>query len=204
MNVKLVSAYLHVLLVINAHDIELNPGPYKPKFPCQMCSKAVKWGQRGVRCDSCLGWYHTECMGMGTHTYEDLDGSRVLWICHSCGIPNYSACHMFTNSSIETYNSFSSLDTVNDENELLLSPPAGSLTFLQNVLRGLLSMENIPSGFMLNLVSRRVPSWAHCYFWSIWMISLTTSHLKFACSQTTAYCTVLLPTTLTLNTYRLT
>ena len=115
-----------MLLVINAHDIELNPGPYKPKFPCQMCSKAVKWGQRGVRCDSCLGWYHTECMGMGTHTYEDLDGSRVLWICHSCGIPNYSACHMFTNSSIETYNSFSSLDTVNDENELLLSPPAAT------------------------------------------------------------------------------
>ena len=36
-NVKLVSAYLHVLLVINAHDNEMNPGPHKLKFPCQMC-----------------------------------------------------------------------------------------------------------------------------------------------------------------------
>ncbi len=43
-NSNLVLTYLHLLLIVNAHDIEVNPGPYKPKFPCQVCSLAVKWG----------------------------------------------------------------------------------------------------------------------------------------------------------------
>ena len=29
-------------------DVELNPGPRTPKYPCQICSRAVKWKQGGL------------------------------------------------------------------------------------------------------------------------------------------------------------
>ena len=34
--------YLLLLLILQAADIELNPGPYQPKYPCQICDKAVR------------------------------------------------------------------------------------------------------------------------------------------------------------------
>ena len=39
--------YLTLLLLVNASDIELNPGP-KTKYPCQVCNLAVRWNQRGL------------------------------------------------------------------------------------------------------------------------------------------------------------
>ena len=120
---KMVASYLFVLLMVNACDVEVNPGPYKPKFPCHVCSLAVKWGQKGVMCDCCSSWYHTDCMGMSTQTYENLDGSRVIWICDACGEPNYSAGHLFSTSSFETSNSFSSLGSLNDDGALKLGSP---------------------------------------------------------------------------------
>ena len=63
-------------------------------------------------------------MGMETRTYENLNMSRVMWICNACGVPNYSACHFF--SSIETSNSFSSLPSLNGEGAILGSPRAAS------------------------------------------------------------------------------
>ena len=89
----------------------------------------------GVRCDSCLGWYHTQCMGMGTHTYEDLDGTQAVWICHTCGVPNYSDGHIFSTSSIKSSNSFSSLASLHDDgSELLLSPPAATSLLIDKCL----------------------------------------------------------------------
>lgn len=121
-NRKLVSSFLFLLMVVNAHDVETNPGPYKPKFPCQVCDKAVKWGQRGVRCDTCLEWCHIDCMGMGTRTYENLDGSRVIWFCSTCNGSNYSAGHLFSNSNIEVSNSFNSL-SINSNDEVQMGLP---------------------------------------------------------------------------------
>ena len=115
---------IFISVYITCHDCSrcrVKPGPYKPKYPRQLCDKAVKWGQRGVRCDTCLEWYHTDCMGMGTRTYEELDGSRIAWFCTA----NFSAGHLFSHSSTEASNSFGSLSFLsNDGSQTVnLGPP---------------------------------------------------------------------------------
>ena len=100
-NKRLTLSYLCILLIINAHDTETNPGPCKVKFPCHLYTKAMKLGQKGIRCDCCDGWYHTDCMNMGSQTYEYLGNSRVMWICPSCGLPNYFCSALFSNGTIE-------------------------------------------------------------------------------------------------------
>ena len=105
------NALFHIaLIMMQAGDLHPNPGPYKPKFPCNICGKAARWNQRATCCDSCDTWYHVECMGMNTINYEALQGSEVSWICAHCGIPNF-ASSLFSNTSLELSNSFSSLET---------------------------------------------------------------------------------------------
>lgn len=64
--------YLSLILILQSADCEQNPGPRTPKYPCMICSKAVKWNQRAVACDNCEGWYHTECMNMNSQIYTAL------------------------------------------------------------------------------------------------------------------------------------
>jgi hypothetical protein len=129
-NKKLSLSYLCTLLIINAHDNETNPGPYKVKFPCFLCSKAVKWGQKGIRCDNCMGWYHADCINMGSQTYEYLGNNSITWICPSCGLPNYSSESPFTSGgSIELSNSFESLTS---EGDIPNSPLATSSLIKKN------------------------------------------------------------------------
>ena len=45
--------YLSSLLLCLSSDIEVNPGPYTPKYPCNICEKAAKWGQQAIQCDGC-------------------------------------------------------------------------------------------------------------------------------------------------------
>ena len=55
-NAKLtVSYYLRFLLIVTAHETEINPSACMHRQPCQLCDKAVKWSQKGVRCDNCFG-----------------------------------------------------------------------------------------------------------------------------------------------------
>ncbi len=44
-----------LLTTLLAGDIEMNPGPGRrgPKYPCQICTKAAKWGQKAIECDQC-------------------------------------------------------------------------------------------------------------------------------------------------------
>ena len=107
-NKKLTSSYLSALLIVIAHDTETNPGP-TCKYPCQICKLACKWSQRGTRCDNCMGWYHVECMTMTTPSYAELDHSGYMWICHTCGIPNYSNISLSSSDPVELSNSFSTL-----------------------------------------------------------------------------------------------
>ncbi len=60
---------------------------------------------------------------MSTHTYENLDGSRVIWYCNACGEANYSECHLFSSSSIECSNSFGSLSSPNEDGSFELGSP---------------------------------------------------------------------------------
>ena len=60
---------LLLLLLCGDTGAIVNPGPYCPKYPCVLCTKAVKWGQRAIKCESCdggseyAGWYHVGCIG---------------------------------------------------------------------------------------------------------------------------------------------
>ena len=86
---KLVYLYLSAILVSNACDVATNPGP--PKFPCNICKKAVRWTTPGVCCDTCDQWFHKACMGMNTCVYESLASNNVSWQCCGCGMPNFSS-----------------------------------------------------------------------------------------------------------------
>ena len=98
---------VHLLLMLSG-QVELNPGLYTPKFPCQICSKAVKWGQRALACDNCDQWCHTECMTMTSEEYHHLADTSVIWLCKICHAPNLSNLY---GSITVTDNSFSSLTT---------------------------------------------------------------------------------------------
>ena len=74
---KLVYLYLAAILVSNACDVATNPGP--PKFPCNICKKAVRWTTPGVCCDTCDQWFHEAYMGMNTCIYESIASNNVSW-----------------------------------------------------------------------------------------------------------------------------
>ena len=63
---RFVTYYLAIIMFMQSGDLHPNPGPYKPKYPCVVCQKATKWGQRAVCCDECDVWYHIDCMDMTT------------------------------------------------------------------------------------------------------------------------------------------
>ena len=89
-NILLVS-----LLLLMSHDVEQNPGPRPPKYPCGVCDRAVRWNQRGVACDSCDRWYHASCVAMPESVYAAL--SDTSWHCVNCGLPHFSSS-LFTYS----------------------------------------------------------------------------------------------------------
>ena len=100
--------YISLILILNASDIESNPGPRTPKYPCQICSKAVTWKQKGVACDDCQKWYHAECLHMTTLVYMSLN--NVSWHCCNCGMPNVASSLFESSIDISSTNSFSSLE----------------------------------------------------------------------------------------------
>ncbi|XP_053398333.1 uncharacterized protein LOC123552572 [Mercenaria mercenaria] len=64
---------------VNA-QIELNPGPStsKSQYLCGHCEEEVTWTQKGILCDTCEQWYHTDCQGIGDSTYDRLSDSRSI------------------------------------------------------------------------------------------------------------------------------
>ena len=105
---RLTLLYLSCLLIKISFDVELNPGPRPAKYPCQVCHRAVTWGQRGVACDDCEGWYHVDCMCMPNEVYGVLH--NVSWQCVRCGMPNFSSS-LFESTTIESTNMYDSLCT---------------------------------------------------------------------------------------------
>ena len=62
------SLLIVLCLIIQSGDVQLNPGPVgrRPKFPCLLCDRACKWGQKAIQCDSCDSWHHAECLHMSS------------------------------------------------------------------------------------------------------------------------------------------
>ena len=119
---KLPKGVYAVIQIINilAGDIELNPGPVKrgrkPKYPCTLCSYAVKKGDKGMLCTNCNNWSHNSCTGVTDQSYEHhKENSNAVWFCPSCELMNI----VTTDSTFDSYshcstNQFSVLDPDTD------------------------------------------------------------------------------------------
>jgi len=119
--------YIALLLIATSSDVELNPGPRQPKCPCQICNKAVTWKQKGVACDDCQQWYHSQCMHMNSKIYETLcNYSNISWHCDNCGMPNFSTSLFESFTTDVTSNSFSVLDSPNTTCASSPGPPISS------------------------------------------------------------------------------
>ena len=102
--------YLCVLLISISSDTETNPGPRTPKYPCQICDKAVRWNQKGVACDHCSTWLHKACINMTTQEYVRLSSnSNITWICNKCEGQNHSSSLFVSALAGESTNIYSSL-----------------------------------------------------------------------------------------------
>ena len=97
-----------ILLLILCGDVQTNPGPRPPKYPCGVCSRAFRNGQAGIQCDNCDSWWHTQCIQMCTQAYAALQNPNVSWLCDHYGLPNFSS-GLFTPSISESRNSFATL-----------------------------------------------------------------------------------------------
>ena len=61
------------------------------KFPCQLCGKSAKWGQKALQCDSCDMWYHVHGLFMNSIIYDALANSSTEWNCCNCGLPSIAS-----------------------------------------------------------------------------------------------------------------
>ena len=103
-------SYIFGILLLISSDCHPNPGPRTPKYPCGICSKAVRWSKtvRSVACTECEVWYHIDCLGMATAVYEPLETTDVSWYCCNCGIPNFNTSLFTEFESLSTSTTTSS------------------------------------------------------------------------------------------------
>ena len=82
----------HIILgLLLSGQVEPNPGPRPPKYPCGKCRKAVTWGKPSIQCDHGSIWYHKGCLQMSSANFEaHVNCSELSWICCSCALPNSS------------------------------------------------------------------------------------------------------------------
>ena len=113
---------LHLIL-LQAGDLETNPGPPKkcstgkgrkckskePEFPCALCSEEVTWTADALQCEGCDYWLHKECMNMSDDEYARLGGLTSVWICSECGLMNISASLFRVPANISDNSRFSVL-----------------------------------------------------------------------------------------------
>ena len=63
-----------LLLLCTTGDVEINPGPKAPKFPCAICYKAVKQCDPAICCDNCESMH-----GFTTHAVVCQPTCTQLW-----------------------------------------------------------------------------------------------------------------------------
>ena len=81
--------YIHL-----AGDVELNPGPRLPKYPCGSCQKACssyRGAKASILCECCETWFHSDCVGLSVTTLNALGRSDEPWECYRCGLSNFSS-----------------------------------------------------------------------------------------------------------------
>jgi hypothetical protein len=108
----------HLLIkLLLSGQVELNPGPRSPRWPCGSCGKNVNWSSKALECDTCKTWYHTDCQGgMDTTMYNLMDISNLSWNCIKCGLPNFGSSFFYQTelssfSKNNTYHALSEIDS---------------------------------------------------------------------------------------------
>ncbi|WP_213087184.1 PHD finger domain-containing protein, partial [Chitinophaga agrisoli] len=97
---------LVVLLILQAGDIEQNPGP-KTKVNPQSQNERI------IQCDSCCTWTHFSLFNL-KKTFKN---NKTTWICLNCGTHNLNS-NLLQNRCIDTLNSFSVLGNSNNDIDL--------------------------------------------------------------------------------------
>ncbi|VDI33330.1 Hypothetical predicted protein [Mytilus galloprovincialis] len=108
-------------LLLLSGQVEYNPGPYTPKYPCMICTKAVKWGQHALACDKCDKWVHTSCISMSTPEYNLLANTSTTWICSACNTPNHTRIFDSILADDNIYDSFDLLTSQSQNNTTISS-----------------------------------------------------------------------------------
>ena len=81
----------HTFILLLMSGIESNPGPRTPRYPCGVCTRAVRdIGQRALACDECDKWCHMSCLSMNTPEFDLYANSDLPWYCPSCNSLNRS------------------------------------------------------------------------------------------------------------------
>lgn len=110
---------LSTLFLLLSGDVQLNPGPRAPIYPCGICEQEVTFECKALRCDNekCNIWFHHSCVDVDSREYSFLGRSTVQWLCPRCDGIN---CDTFTFNSFELscYNSFSPLSGVGSPHSL--------------------------------------------------------------------------------------
>ena len=117
---------IQILLLLSG-QVEANPGPYTPKYPCTVCLRAVKWGQRALACDSCNKWCHLSCMVMTSAEYNHLANTSTTWICSSCNSPNHTRIFDSITTVSNSFESLSLEQTSYSFHSLTVCSPSSSL-----------------------------------------------------------------------------
>ena len=95
---------LAIVLLLGG-DVEPNPGD---KFSCDQ----VKINQKGIQCDECNSWFHSNCCNFSPAMYNILANSSCTWICPTCGLPNLSVS--FFENSMDTVNTSNYFELLNE------------------------------------------------------------------------------------------
>ena len=84
------TTWITLILIVQAGDIELNPGPGRPNFPCDICHKAARWNQNCLQYKLCHGWFHASRLGMPDSLYQNhVENESLTWICSEFGMPKF-------------------------------------------------------------------------------------------------------------------
>ena len=71
----------HLILIVLAGDIEMNPGP---RFQCRLCKKYCKAADQVVECADCEKRFHASCANLGKEELLELESGSESWYCSNC------------------------------------------------------------------------------------------------------------------------
>ena len=122
---KLQNTTVLLLIMVQAGDIELNPGPKQSSvFPCGLCQIPVTWSNEGVCCDCCSVLHHKSCIELCTADYELLQRSNVQWMCCKCDSLNVSSFtyHSYEIDNVSYYEPLTTTESFQDSFMSQFSP----------------------------------------------------------------------------------